>query len=375
MHFLEREHETLRRFLPKLSEELTKAPLSTFENRDSALIPLFRDSAGPGLVIPNEYGGSGATPLEAVRVQRAIGSRSPSLAVASTMHHFSVATLVELSVRKSGLEWMILEAIAKQQLLVASGFAEGQSGQGVLHTTMQATRGPDGFIVNGSKKPCSLSRSMDFLTASLSIRETDSSLGQFGVALIPAGSSGMERREFWNSWVLTGAESDEIVLRDVLVPPDLVYIPEDPSGLDEVGLAGFLWFELLISASYLGMASALVEDVVSTGKGDSTLRATLGTELEAAMAALEGIARSMMADGVDTDLLASSLFVRYSVQGAIERASALATEILGGMAYITSPVNSYLFASVRALAFHPPSRRSGNAALDAYMSGRLFKIE
>ncbi len=55
----------------------------------------FRDSGGPGLLVPESHRGRGAGPRSMpCGVQQAIGSRSPSLAVATTMHHFSMATLV-----------------------------------------------------------------------------------------------------------------------------------------------------------------------------------------------------------------------------------------------------------------------------------------
>lgn len=90
-----------------------------------------------------------------------------------------------------------LAAIAQQRLLLASGFAEGESGRGILRPGMPAKRVSHGVLANGSKKPCSLSRPMNLLTP---------------IVLIPATSAGIERRPFWNSNVLAGAESDEIVL-------------------------------------------------------------------------------------------------------------------------------------------------------------------
>ena len=59
--------------------------------------------------------------------------------------------------------------IATNNLLVSSGFAEGRPGQGILVPTMTATAAEGGYLVNGSKKPCSLSRSMDLLTASVGV--------------------------------------------------------------------------------------------------------------------------------------------------------------------------------------------------------------
>lgn len=49
------------------------------EGPSSPGIGLSRDSGGPGLLVPDASQGRGATALDALRVQRALGSRSPSL--------------------------------------------------------------------------------------------------------------------------------------------------------------------------------------------------------------------------------------------------------------------------------------------------------
>ena len=97
---------------------------------------------------------------------------------------------------------------------------------------------------------------------------------------------------------------------------------------------GFLWFELLITAAYLRIASGLVERVLLSGRGGAVERVSLATEVEGAMAALEGIARAMVAGERGNDELARMILVRYSVQAAIDRAVSLAFELLGGMAFI-----------------------------------------
>src|SRR3954447_13826780 len=129
MKFLTRERATLEALLPGLDGELAAHPLLELEQPANGGLDAFRRAGGPALLVPKAHAGKGATALEAVRVQRAIGSRSPSLAVATTMHHFSVASLVELSVHSSGFEWLLLEGIARDGGLLASGFAEGRPGQ------------------------------------------------------------------------------------------------------------------------------------------------------------------------------------------------------------------------------------------------------
>jgi alkylation response protein AidB-like acyl-CoA dehydrogenase len=374
MQLLTVERETLGTYLPKLSQALAGTSFAELERPASPGLKLFRDAGGPGLLVPREYCGRGASALDAVRIQRAIGSLSPSLAIATTMHHFSIASLVELSATGTGLEWMLLEAISQQDLLIASGFAEGQPGRSILSPTLDVRRNGSGLIVSGSKKPCSMAYSMDFLTASVALPAATGATPELAVVLVPGQAEGLERRPFWANTVLSGAESDEVVLRDVHVPDSLVFPAGDAAMLDPLQVSGFLWFELLMSASYLGVASALVERVIQARKGEAIERATLGIELEGAMSAVEGGARSLMAEAHGHDALARGLFIRYSVQRSIERVAALAAELLGGMAFVGSDEISYLLAASRALAFHPPSRSSMARPLADYLEGASLRI-
>lgn len=380
MNFLKIERTILKKFLPDIDEKLAQIPLLEMEKPQNPAIKIFRELGGPGLLIPTKYKGLGATPVEAVRIQRAIASRAPSLAIATTMHHFSVATIVEMIAQGSGtgLEWMLLEGIAKQNLYVASGFAEGRTGTGILTPTMQVKRTPNGVVVSGKKKPCSLSVSMDLLTASVSIPNKSGDGSKLAVVIIPATNAPeIERIPFWNSSVLAGAESDEVVLHEVKVPEQLISYTGSAENLDYVQTRGFLWFEMLISASYLGIASALVERTIASSKGTASERTILAIEVEGAMAALEGLAQSMTISdsNLGCDQLARTLFVRYAVQGAIERATAHAVELLGGMAFISSPEIAYLFTAARLLAFHPPSRLSISPSLDKYLEGQALLIQ
>ncbi len=376
MTFLARERETLERLLPGLEEELGQVPLLEREQPGNPCLKAFREAGGPGLVVPAVHHGRGATPREAVRVQRAIGSRSPSLAIATTMHHFSVATLVELAEQGTGLEWMLLESIAREGTLLASGFAEGRPGQSILAPTMEAHPSDGGFVISGTKKPCSLATSMDLLTASVAVPARARDGLELAVALIPARDERIERRPFWNAPVLAGAESDEVIVRGVEVPEELIVRtdagPDD--SLDESQVSGFLWFELLMSASYLGVASALVERVLTARKTEPGERVRLAVELDAAMSAVEGAALAMELGERDEGALARTLFIRYATQDAIARAVSSATELLGGMAFIGSPEVAHLSTAARALAFHPPSRSRMHAALVDVLEGNTLRV-
>jgi alkylation response protein AidB-like acyl-CoA dehydrogenase len=374
MNFLKRERATLEHFLPSLDAKLAAIPLAEIEQPGNSGLSLLRELGGAGLLVPTEHGGKGASPVEAIQIHRAVATRSPSLAIAMTMHNFSVATLVEyLFYGNYTVE--LLQQISGGQLLVASGFAEGRTGTSILDPTMKATPQPGGgYLINGSKKPCSLSNSMHILTASVSVPSTNGNGNRRAVAVVPADFEGIDRKPFWKSNVLRGAESEELVLTNVRISDEQIFFPEVNETLDAVEAGGFLWFELLVSASYLGVASALVERVLAAGRGDVTERTLLATEAEGAMSALEGVARAMLTGERGEAILVQSLFVRYFVQQAIERISARATELLGGMAFIGSPDVAYLLAAGRALAFHPPSRSSVAPALDGYLMGHPMQV-
>ncbi|WNV85251.1 acyl-CoA dehydrogenase family protein [Umezawaea sp. Da 62-37] len=377
MRTLDDAREVCEAHLPGLLAKLSSISMAELEKPDNQGLELFRSCGGPGLVIPKEYSGSGVTPLEAIQVTRAIGAVAPSLAVASTMHHFSVATVFTLaeSLQSSGLEWALLEGIATQNLLVSSGFAEGNPGQGILSPTVGGVRKEGGIVVNGSKRPCSMSRSMDLLSASVSVPKEGGGTENV-LMLIPAKTPGVSVHPFWGSNVLAGAESDEVRLTDVFVDDRLLVPTEvgERGELDELQTIGFMWFEMLITSCYLGMASALVERVFASKKLGAEQLADLGVRLETATLLLEGIARQLTSKEGDNTALTKTMIARYGAQEAIVDVASRAVEALGGMAFISSPEVAYLAAACQCVSFHPPSRSSTRRALAETFSGDVLRF-
>lgn len=374
MRSLDTARDTCENHHPGLVKTLAGYPLTELEAPGGPAVGVFRAHRGPGLLVPAEYGGHGAGPLDAVRVMRAIGSLSPSLGAAACMHHFTAAMLFELArgaERLTARQLGLLRRVAPEGLLLASGWAEGRTEQNILNPSVTAAAAPDGgYLVNGSKKPCSLSASMDLLTASVSVPDENGD-PSLAVLLLPSDAPGISVHPFWSSGILAAAESDEVRLRDVHVPEELVIrtTAADPGRLDDLQTAGFVWFELLITSVYIGVGSALVERVLERGRGSVTDRAALVTGIEAAVTMNEGVARAVANGLAGDEAVASVLLTRFAVQDALNRAADLAIELLGGIAFITSPDVAYLGSAARPLAFHPPSRTSTAQALVDYAAG------
>ncbi|GAA2792880.1 acyl-CoA dehydrogenase family protein [Crossiella cryophila] len=376
MRLLDQERQTCERFLPGLDGKLAAIPLLDLESPGGPGIELFRAAGGPGLLIPAKHNGGGATAVDAVRVTRALAARSPSLAVATTMHQFSLASLVALAEHSTGFEWMLLDGVATDQRLMASGFAEGRTAQGILAPTMKGVWDGTNWRISGRKQPCSLSRSMDLLTASVALEQPDGSTVT-AIAMIPAASPGISVTPFWGSWALAGAESDTLILEDVEVHPDLIV--ELRTGLDgeldDLQTLGFVWFELLVTACYLGTVMALVERVLDAEKGTPHERLGLAMAVEGAALTLDGAARNLDEGDAGNDGLARALITRFTIADTIRSTAATAVELLGGMAYIRSSEVAYLSAAVHAIGFHPPSRHSSADALLGWFSGRPVVLD
>ncbi|MEU1313391.1 acyl-CoA dehydrogenase family protein [Streptomyces cinnamoneus] len=374
MRFLQRDLETCEELLPGLAGRLAEVPFDRLESPGSPAIPLFKEYGGTNLLVPRAYGGTGASALEAVRVIRALASLAPSLAVATAMHHFSVGMLFAvgpLYESTTSLHTSVLDVVAKNRSLIASGYAEGRSGRGILSPTVEARKTPGGYLVTGSKKPCSLSRSMDLLTASVALRGDDGTT-EMGLLVLPADRPGISVHAFWSTFPLVAAESDEVRLTDVFVEEDHILRtpPNAAEKLDELNEAGVIWFQMIVAATYTGVASALVDLVLREQRGSAAERAQLCLLVESAANLVEGVARRIMDDDLGNDCAAASLFTRFSVQDLITRAVAQAVEMLGGMAYIASPRIAYLASAAQAVVFHPPSRISMSEAVVDYYTGK-----
>ena len=377
MRSLDEARNVCERYHPGLCAALADISLAEREAPGGPVLDMFRKFGGPGLMVPAEYGGAGVGALEASRVVRAMASYSPSLGAATTMHHYTTATLFALARRAGRLtaaQLDLLAGIAPANLLVASGWAEGNPGANIVVPAATARPVDGGYLVNGGKKPCSLSRSMDVLTASAAVPVDGTPA--LALLLIPAGSPGLSVEKFWLSNVLAGAESDEVRLTDVFVPADLVIRtePDAPDRLDDLQTIGFAWFEMLATSVYVGATSALVEQALAKGRGSVTDRAQAAIQLESAVALVENAARAI-GDGLTGDAAVSAVLVaRYAVQQALREAADLAAELLGGIAFIRSPDIAYLVAAIRALAYHPPSRTAMAEALVDYLTGRPLRL-
>lgn len=132
---------------------------------------------------------------------------------------------------------------------------------------------------------------------------------------------------------------------------------------------GFLWFELLMTASYAGIGAGLVERVLSESRASAESILRLAGPIGLVASSLDQLASELDSGRFDDSLLTRALLTRYAAQDLLTVVASGAAEALGGMSFIGSEVLATTVASAQCLAFHPPSRGRSAAAVVAALKG------
>lgn len=336
-----------------------------------ASLELLRQHKWPGLAVPTAFGGLGANVLECCAVQRKLGGADPGLAIACTMHLGSVGVWTEHYARQPDMTWVFMEAVAKNSLLVASAVAEPSLGGSVNRSTLRAQKVQGGWEVSGRKGPLSFASSADLVTLQFQSEPTHGAASEVLVALVPRKMPGISTLPTWNTMGMRSSGSDTLVLeRCFIADPLVVYHGVPGAAADHDIVAGIIWFCLVITASYLGLAEramAVARDTLAHSRIAHlhsaraelpSFQALIGQQA-AALLTLEtscaGLARAMDARADPQLLLAAALGLKQHAARVVPEALGVMVEACGGMAYARSSPLERLWRDAQAIRFHPPT--------------------
>src|SRR5439155_13970180 len=123
---------------------------------------------------------------------------------------------------------------------------------------------------------------------------------------------GISVHEFWSTFPLAAAESNEVRLTDVFVKPTMILRPPPDlvAALSELEEAGTIWFQTIVAAVYTGMVSRLAAMVLERARGVPADRARLLMTVESAAMLTEGVARRVDSGDTGNDCAAAALVTR-----------------------------------------------------------------
>lgn len=354
-------------------------PLPQLDDEGGARDRLLAAAAGELAIlpIPVEFGGTGGDLLHAASAQRAIGAVDPSIAVALNMHMLSVGLMTEHWQRKQDTSWMLLEAIATGHNLVGSAFAEPGGSANMLRSTTRAVRTPTGVRLNGVKFPCSLASTADLFCLSAQLNDEGTTI----VALCPANSPGLAVTGSWRSLGMRSSDTARIELTDVEIDRRLVFHEAPIGAIDDVVIGGLVWFVALISATYHGVLSSLVEQAAAAPvrttphSRDAHLVAAVA-ELSAFGAACRSLATNW-ADGTvaGEQAMAAAAALRIRLSTTTDSVIATVRQLLGAAVYTQDAPASRLVLDALAAHHHPPSLPLCESLIAAAGAGRPLSLD
>ena len=341
------ETELASRAVPELLRELSASRVMDLEDSGgAALASLFRNHGKPAFLIPRELGGAGGSLVEMAQILRLVGARCPSLSIMMTMHHHSVAAFSRGEIAMPGRA-RLLQRVAGEGALVSSAFAEGRPGADILDSTVQCTRldAEQGFRIVGSKKPCSMTHHADFAVVGVAVDLGDGETGR-GIALVDRALAGIRTESFWRGELLAATDSHCVVFDGVIVPGDCVLAPREGGGrgirerlaVAHAEIALSCLFQLMVSASYLGMASRLIEIALQRQAGTPGQRVEVLSRVEAAAMSVYHLAGMLAQGDFSGHLLARSILVAHNAGAQVEQAVAESARMLGGGGYLANQI-------------------------------------
>jgi alkylation response protein AidB-like acyl-CoA dehydrogenase len=284
---------------------------------------------------------------------------------------------------------LLLEAIASQNRIIASAFAEPDLGGSLLRSTVRAKRAAGGYLVGGVKSPCSLAAYCDLVCFQM---QTDPA-GPDGLmmAMIPAATPGIRVERTWDALGMRASGSDTLRLEEVFVPDQLIYHRCNPGSEDGgVFLTGLIWFCITTTATYLGVAAAAIATACDALRGSPSARGTVRAELPSVQGQLgQVLARTLpleaaciaVAERVDGglhdpgNLLPLAVAIKHSAVDACTRAVERSAELAGARSYARASKLARLWRDVQAARFHPPNRLLGEQLLGQRALDRMCDFD
>lgn len=313
-----------------------------------------------GIGIPTDFGGSGGSMLDVAAAQRQLALLDPGLAIGLCMHSHSLGVMVEHHRRTADTSWMLLEAIAGRHCLVGSAFAEPGGSANLMRSRTAARRVAKGYVLNGVKFPCSLAT-----TAELFCLNAATDTGETIVALCPADAAGLVADgKAWPAVGMGSSDTGKLTLTDVSLDDRLVYHRAPAGSTDRIVTMGFVWFAVLMAATYHGVLSRMIqvaaEGVGATGLHSADSRPPLIGQATRELLALGGNAQWLAQVWTDQKLdeqaaLGAAMALRAQTSATRDRVVAAITPVIGSRLYATGQLINALSFDSLAVHHHPPA--------------------
>jgi isovaleryl-CoA dehydrogenase len=289
-----------------------------------------------GLTIPEEYGGSGGTMLDAClfmeetsRGMAPIGGYSTTLIVAGATKRFGTDEQKQ----------KVLGGVAKGSV-ESIAMTEPESGSDVGSLTTEAVRSNRGYVINGQKVFISNARISDHVLVVCRTTKGENKHEGLSMIFVPVGTDGMEMIPIDT---MGGRETNTVYFNDCEVPSEQL-LGEQDHGWTQL-MAGLNTERLILAATMLGIGQRAFDDALAYAKERKQFGrpigsfqalqhrfADLATDLEAARLMTWWVA-SLNDEDPDRMLPKEASMVKLFVTETARRVALEGMQMMGGYGY------------------------------------------
>ncbi len=221
-----------------------------------------RETGYTTLIIPEKFGGMGATLLERIKAQERLAQGCGATALAINMHLNVVELLVDIE-RKFHAPNVAakLKRIVDERLICGGSGSEPDNAVIALRPRTTARRAPGGWIVNGRKIFGTQSIALDLYFTEATWEDAPEGPTVLSFFIPPRETPGLSFKDDWNTMGMRATESRSGELKEAFVPEDAVVLTRPVSRSGRITRV-FAKAPFTIGAPYIGIAVAARDFVV-----------------------------------------------------------------------------------------------------------------
>ena len=301
-----------------------------------------------GMMVPPEYGGSGADSVSYVLALAEVAYACASTAVVMSVHN----SIVCESIMRNGSEDQkkkYLKRLATGEIIGAFALTEPNAGSDPVRQTTKAVFDGDGYILNGTKRFTTTGKNAGLIIVTA---KTDEEARHKGISafIVEQGTPGLTVGPLEDKMGLRASDTADLIFEDCRIPAENRLGNEGDGFL--IAMTGLDGGRIGIAAQSLGVAQAAFDAAVqyarereqfgrtiSKFQGLRWMVADMATEIEAAR--LMMLSAAEMKDNGENYTLQASMAKLFASE-MVNRVTAKAIQIHGGYGFtIEYPVERF----------------------------------
>lgn len=343
-------------------------------------VEALKASGYTALLMPEEFGGGGASPLELACAQERLAYGDLPMAIAVNMHQIAVSLIADIwrlgqqggGPKRDAIEPM-LRAVVSDKIIFAGPVSDPKMNSsvgfaGINDTTRQATKADGGYIINSRSGFGTMSACADYLLTTARYEDPDTG-PQCLLCFLPSNTRGVEIQNNWDTLSIRSSQSNDVVWNHVFVSEEAA-VGRPVQTWDTLANITASWWVASGPACYMGLAQAARDYAMDWVAGrtqepfDQPMthypgNQLLAAEMEIGLRSARALPHQTIAAHDDisgrsqddlVSLLACYQFVMESCVQVVDQAM----RMVGGAALFKKNPMEQMYRDVRAAIIHQP---------------------